>query len=134
MLQESKAITKIEHRAFNLNDLISTTVQDYKNEIEKTDSKLKFMYTLKKEDIILVEGDRNRLNQLFANLLNNAIKFTKKGTISVSIQKKDNHVIISIKDIGQGIDPQNIQGYLQNSLRSLKQVALDWGYLFLKVL
>jgi signal transduction histidine kinase len=93
------------------------------------------MYTLKQDDdIILVEGDRNRLNQLFANLLNNAIKFTKKGTISVSIQKKDNHVIISIKDTGQGIDPQNIQGYLQNSLRSLKQVALDWGYLFLKVL
>jgi histidine kinase/DNA gyrase B/HSP90-like ATPase/phospho-acceptor domain-containing protein len=97
---------KLNIARFNLNDLISTTVQDYKNEIEKTDSKLKFMYTLKKEDIILVEGDRNRLNQLFANLLNNAIKFTKKGTISVSIQKKDNHVIISIKDTGQGIDPQ----------------------------
>jgi signal transduction histidine kinase len=43
---------------------------------------------LKQENAILVEGDRNRLNQLFANLLNNAIKFTKKGTISVSIQKK----------------------------------------------
>ena len=102
---ESQSL-KLNIERFNLNDLISTTVQDYKNEIEKTDSKLKFMYTLKKEDIILVEGDRNRLNQLFANLLNNAIKFTKKGTISVSIQKKDNHVIINIKDTGQGIDPQ----------------------------
>ncbi|HET7390278.1 MAG TPA: HAMP domain-containing sensor histidine kinase [Nitrososphaeraceae archaeon] len=39
-------------------------------------------------------------------MLNNAIKFTKKGTISVSIQKKDNRVIICIKDTGQGIDPQ----------------------------
>ncbi|HEY6883857.1 MAG TPA: ATP-binding protein [Nitrososphaeraceae archaeon] len=102
---ESQSL-KLNIERFNLNDLISTTVQDYKNEIEKTDSKLKFMYTLKQGDTILVEGDRNRLNQLFANLLNNAIKFTKKGTISVSIQKKDNHVIISIKDTGQGIDPQ----------------------------
>jgi two-component system, OmpR family, sensor histidine kinase VicK len=103
---ESQSL-KLNIERFNLNDLISTTVQDYKNEIEKTDSKLKFMYTLKQDDdIILVEGDRNRLNQLFANLLNNAIKFTKKGTISVSIQRKDNHVIISIKDTGQGIDPQ----------------------------
>jgi two-component system sensor histidine kinase VicK len=102
---ESQSL-KLNIERFNLIDLISTTVQDYKNEIEKTDSKLKFMHTLKKEDIILVEGDRNRLNQLFANLLNNAIKFTKKGTIYVSIQKKDNHVIISIKDTGQGIDPQ----------------------------
>jgi two-component system, OmpR family, sensor histidine kinase VicK len=103
---ESQSL-KLNIERFNLNDLISTTVQDYKNEIEKTDSKLKFMYTLKQDDdIILVEGDRNRLNQLFANLLNNAIKFTKKGTISVSIQRKDNHVIVSIKDTGQGIDPQ----------------------------
>jgi two-component system, OmpR family, sensor histidine kinase VicK len=102
---ESQSL-KLNIERFNLNDLISTTVQDYKNEIEKTDSKLKFMYTLKQGDTIMVEGDRNRLNQLFANLLNNAIKFTKKGTISVSIQKKDNHVIISIKDTGQGIDPQ----------------------------
>jgi signal transduction histidine kinase len=53
-----------------------------------------------------VEGDRNMLNQLFANLLNNAIKFTKKGTISVSILKKDNRIIVAIKDTGQGIDPQ----------------------------
>ena len=102
---ESQSL-KLKIERLNLNDLISTIVQDYKNEIEKTDSKLKFKYMLKQENDILVEGDRNRLNQLFANLLNNAIKFTKKGTISVSIQKKDNLVIIAIKDTGQGIDPQ----------------------------
>ena len=102
---ESQSL-KLNIEQLNLNDLISTIVQDYKNEIEKTDRKLKFIYMLKQENIILVEGDRNRLNQLFANLLNNAIKFTKKGTISVSIQKRDNHVIIAIKDTGQGIDPQ----------------------------
>jgi two-component system, OmpR family, sensor histidine kinase VicK len=102
---ESQSL-KLKIERFNLNDLISTIVQDYKNEIEKTVGKLKFIYMLKQENIILVEGDRNRLNQLFANLLNNAIKFTKKGTISVSIQKKDNHVIVAIKDTGQGIDPQ----------------------------
>jgi two-component system, OmpR family, sensor histidine kinase VicK len=102
---ESQSL-KLKIERFNLNDLISTIVQDYKNEIEKIDSKLKFLYMLKQENILLVEGDRNRLNQLFANLLNNAIKFTKKGTISVSIQNKGNLVIIAIKDTGQGIDPQ----------------------------
>jgi histidine kinase/DNA gyrase B/HSP90-like ATPase/phospho-acceptor domain-containing protein len=102
---ESQSL-KLKIERFDLSDLISTIVQDYKNEIEKTDSELKFIYMLKQENAILVEGDRNRLNQLFANLLNNAIKFTRKGTISVSIQIKDNHVIIAIKDTGQGIDPQ----------------------------
>jgi signal transduction histidine kinase len=101
-----KPITKIKEERFNLNDLISTIVQDYKNEIEKTDTKVKLIYMLKQENAILVEGDRNMLNQLFANLLNNAIKFTKKGTISVSILKKDNRIIVAIKDTGQGIDPQ----------------------------
>jgi signal transduction histidine kinase len=61
-----------------------------------------------KEDI-LVEADRNRVNQVISNLLNNAIKFTKQeGIISMKAEKKDNEVIISVKDNGRGIDPQII--------------------------
>jgi signal transduction histidine kinase len=40
------------------------------------------------------------------NLLANAVKFTKEGAISVSIEKKDTQVIVSIKDTGTGIDPE----------------------------
>jgi signal transduction histidine kinase len=46
--------------------------------------------------------DRNRLTQVISNLLNNAVKFTTEGTISIGTEKKE--VIVSIKDTGSGID------------------------------
>jgi signal transduction histidine kinase len=54
-----------------------------------------------------VEADKGRLNQVISNLLDNAIKFTQKGSIVISSQRKDNdnnNVIVSIKDTGIGID------------------------------
>ncbi len=56
--------------------------------------------------IIEVEADKNRLTQVISNLLSNAIKFTKKGTVRVTEEVKDGKALVSIKDTGQGIDPE----------------------------
>ena len=61
---------------------------------------------------IIVEADKNRLCQVISNLLNNAIKFTDEGSITVIVgTKKINNnnsikVIVSIKDTGIGIDSE----------------------------
>jgi signal transduction histidine kinase len=50
-----------------------------------------------------------RLTQVVSNLLNNAVKFTdKEGEISVHVEKDDTNqqIIVSVKDNGQGIDPE----------------------------
>lgn len=53
-----------------------------------------------------IRGDPNRLQQVFWNLLNNAIKFTEKdGAVDVRMMQSDSHVEISVKDTGHGIDP-----------------------------
>jgi signal transduction histidine kinase len=63
-----------------------------------------------KEDIVLVEGDKERLTQVFDNILSNAIKFTKEGRITVSIERmKENDKefgVVSVKDTGSGIDSE----------------------------
>ena len=48
------------------------------------------------------------MSQVFSNLISNAIKFTKKGTITIAtkIDEGNNQTIISVKDTGQGIDPE----------------------------
>jgi len=101
---ESQSL-KLNKERFNLNELISNAVQDYRDQIEKGNRGIKLLYSPSKQDIV-VEADRSRLTQVISNLLNNAIKFTKEGTISISTEKKDNQVIVSVKDTGSGIDPE----------------------------
>ncbi len=51
--------------------------------------------------------DRNKMNQVFNNLITNAIKFSHEGTsIHLKAEQKGNHLLLSLKDEGQGI-PKN---------------------------
>src|SRR5215470_6402482 len=61
---------------------------------------------------ILLHADKSRIAEVISNLLNNAVKFTQKGTITIDVKEKTgdnnsnnrNWVIVSVKDAGQGID------------------------------
>jgi signal transduction histidine kinase/DNA-binding response OmpR family regulator/CHASE3 domain sensor protein len=50
-----------------------------------------------------IETDRMRLTQILRNLISNALKFTKKGSVTLNIQKKGNDCWFSVKDTGIGI-------------------------------
>ena len=54
-------------------------------------------------DLPAVKADENRLQQIFHNLVGNAIKFTRRGEIRISAEVKDNFVEVCIKDTGVGI-------------------------------
>jgi signal transduction histidine kinase len=56
---------------------------------------------------VVVDGDPARLAQVFANLLNNAAKYTKRGgQISVSFATSPTAVSVEVSDNGQGIPPE----------------------------
>jgi signal transduction histidine kinase len=115
LTEEILDVTKIESQSlklnkerFNLNDVIITCINDitvdreFKNE-EKNN--VKILYVPKD---IFVEADRTRVTQIISNLLSNALKFTKKGSISIvsrANRNNNNETIISVKDTGQGIEP-----------------------------
>lgn len=55
---------------------------------------------------LTISGDRNRLTQVFTNLLTNAVKFTPEGgRIDVRVDTKDGNLSVSVKDNGIGITP-----------------------------
>jgi two-component system sensor histidine kinase VicK len=113
---ESKSLNLNKER-FNLNDVILNVTKDLSNHNEKTsgnNGKLKLLCKPHNEDIF-VEADKERITQVVSNLINNSVKFTEEGTISIDVkvqQEEDNNdighniVIVSIKDTGEGIDSE----------------------------
>ena len=106
---ESRSL-KLNKQAIDLNDLILSIVEDHQKQMQKSDDNVKLLYEpeIKTEEgkPILVQADRERITQVIWNLLNNAQKFTKHGTISISTRVTDREVIVSVKDTGEGIDPK----------------------------
>lgn len=56
----------------------------------------------------LARFDKDRMIQVFSNLLSNALKFTQKGSIEISARRDGNAVKIGVKDTGDGIKKENI--------------------------
>lgn len=55
-------------------------------------------------DLLLVDGDAQRLTQVFGNLLNNAVKYTPPGgSIALDAQRRGEDVVVSVRDSGIGI-------------------------------
>jgi signal transduction histidine kinase len=114
---ESKTL-KLKKEKFNLNDVILNVLDDCRKQI--VNGNVKLMYE-PANSVTLVEADKRRLTQVIFNLLNNAIKFTKEGNVTVSSilkrkaiggdgaggeERASEEVIIAVKDSGTGIDPE----------------------------
>ena len=101
---------ELQKKRFNLKDILSNLIQDYRSsQIERKNNNneqdLKIVYECK-DDTIFVHADMERITQVISNLINNSLKFTKSGKISLTSEKKDGHAIVSVKDTGTGIEPE----------------------------
>ncbi len=94
---------------FDLVELVEDLLKDLKNQIRNK----KISLILKcKEDSILLVADKLRLNQVFLNIINNAINVSQKGQIIVFLERQNNNtVLVRIIDKGPGI-PSNIKDKL----------------------
>ncbi|MGE5684976.1 MAG: ATP-binding protein [Nitrososphaerota archaeon] len=101
---ESNTLQLMKERV-NLYDLISNIVEEYKRNIQLIHKDLVVNYE-SPDRTIFITGDRLRLNQVLLNLLDNAGKFTKKGSITVTTAMMSNKVQVTIKDTGVGIHPE----------------------------
>jgi signal transduction histidine kinase len=105
-----KVNLQLKKQRINLNEIILTVIAEYDNQIKNVKN-LGISFIPK--DDIFVEVDRLRISQVFDNILNNAIKFTKEGgNVTITIQRdnkennKDDDIVVSIQNTGTGIDAE----------------------------
>ncbi|MBR4214945.1 MAG: PAS domain-containing protein [Bacteroidales bacterium] len=66
-----------------------------------------FICATEVRDIVIV-SDEVKLKQVFTNLLNNALKYTKRGYVRVRLSQESGTIVFSVEDTGCGIIPENI--------------------------
>src|SRR5579885_147496 len=90
---------------FDLTELISFMVEDFRNQIKSNQSYLFVELLFARHDKIFVDADKDKIAQIISNLVHNALKFTERGTILISLKKGQDEVTVSVKDTGSGIEP-----------------------------
>ncbi|MDQ3835943.1 MAG: ATP-binding protein, partial [Thermoproteota archaeon] len=120
---------KLNKTKFDLREMAASVVDDYRNRIQNG-RELKLIL-LNADKPIFVVADKERISQVLSNLVGNALKFTKSGTISVSVEEakngdKSKEFIINVKDTGTGID-SDIMPLLFTKFASKSQTGTGLG-------
>lgn len=102
---------KFEMLDFDFGNLVQSVVTDLSINAKNKDLILKYNQNI--DEKFIVCGDQLKLRQVILNLVDNAIKYTKKGSIDVNIIKKEDKAIFSVKDTGVGIEKNVIETLFQ---------------------
>lgn len=97
--------------------LVEEVVNELQPEAKAKKLKLEFKL-LTKRTIPKVDSDPGKIKQVLANLIENALKFTEKGGITVEIGLLENEILVNVIDTGVGIDNQDQKLIFQKFYRS----------------
>ncbi|MFZ1753244.1 MAG: ATP-binding protein [Caldilineaceae bacterium] len=104
-------ITKIEAgqvewqmEEFDLRDLLTSSARSFSGLVMKQGLEFDL---IQPEEPLQVRADRDRIHQVVANLMGNALKFTESGKITLYSTVEDNLVCIHVQDTGMGIAQQD---------------------------
>jgi len=116
---------KLDKKPIQINDLIESVIIELKNQAIKKELKLTYHQPVKK--IPLVFADSDKLREVILNLVDNAIKYTLKGSIDIYI-KHDKHELSFIsKDTGIGIDPSEGRTLFRKFVRGTGVAQIHTG-------
>ena len=79
------------------------------------------------EDLPRVWGDRTRLRQIVLNLINNAVKFTSQGKVTLRVTTLDEIIIVEVSDTGLGISLEDQRVVFDEFHQSERTTARGYG-------
>lgn len=109
----------------DLNELVTNTMKDFEPIAANKNLKLK---TELQADLPKCALDGDKITQVLTNLLNNAVKFSEKGTITIKTARWDpNAVRVSVEDEGAGIEEKDLPKLFQTFSQITNQANLKKG-------
>lgn len=108
----------------DLKEIIKTTAHKVKLKAEKKGVSLQMDLH---DSVPLIHGDRQRMEQILLNLLENAIRYTEKGSVLVRLTKQKETTILSVSDTGIGVPKDELPYIFERFYRVEKSRARKYG-------
>lgn len=106
---------RMSYRYFDINPYLEQIVNELKPmSIEKG---IDLILHRSADDNLQLFGDKNKLRQVFVNLIQNAIKYTEKGSVEIYIEEEKKFGLIRVKDTGIGIPEEDINRIFERFYR-----------------
>jgi two-component system phosphate regulon sensor histidine kinase PhoR len=104
-LAEIEEKNQLEYETVSLSNLINDTVKIFEERLQAKNLKMVVEIA---DGLTTIKVDPFKFQQVLINLLDNAIKYTEQGQITIRVQKKADQVQIVIQDTGCGIPPEHL--------------------------
>ncbi|MDP2664062.1 MAG: ATP-binding protein [bacterium] len=106
----------------SLTEIITSVAEELKVNAEKKRLKLKIVKP--SEPLPKVIIDQEKIRQVILNIIDNAIKYTKRGEIKIGLEKTDSKVRVAVSDTGEGMTEKEIKKLFQMFSRSKNSIKL----------
>lgn len=116
----------VRESEFNINELIYSLHEEYQSITKEKAINLSISKSLMDNEAMII-ADKLKVKQVFKNLLNNAIKFTEKGTIRFGYKIANNDILFFVTDTGCGIPPEVQKSIFERFRKGEVNLLKDFG-------
>ena len=114
--QLESSTLKLKVTSFDILKLTEEIIEDL--EISASKRNIKIIFNKNYDKQILVEADKNRIEQVITNLVTNSINYgSEKGTTEISFESNVEKIIVKVNDNGEGISEENMPRLFQRFFR-----------------
>ena len=117
---------KFHFEKTDLRDIIDEVIEEHEIQAKRKDLDIKWM---RPQNPLYIDADVEKLSHVFSNVIDNAIKYTEKGGISIRTldDERKNTVEVFVKDTGLGISPEEKEDIFKSFHRGKEARDIDPG-------
>jgi len=114
--QLESSTLKLQITSFDIVKLTDEIIEDL--EISASKKNIKIIFNKIYDNEILVDADKNRIEQVLTNLITNSINYgSEKGTTEISFESDEENIMTKVNDNGEGISEENMSRLFQRFFR-----------------